>query len=78
MSSIINGKYYPDDAKKQPAEMNSQFKAWNFDTQRRIHARDIIQMYKNGNPNPDFIREYPEESSKVFTESQIRQYGNEY
>lgn len=75
---IINGVYYPGSDKSKPVIMNSQYKAWNQDEQRRTHARDIIQMHRNGKPNPAFIREYSEEAARVFNQEELRRYGNEY
>ncbi len=41
---------------------SSQFKAWSHDRQRAEHQWELLQPYKNGKPNPDFIEAYPEES----------------
>jgi hypothetical protein len=78
MSNITDGVYYPDGEKPQVVQMNSMYKAWNMDEQRRTHAADILQTHKGGAPNGEFIRQYPEEATRMFTPDQIERYGNEY
>lgn len=75
---IINGTYYPDGDKPQTVGMNSQYKIWNIDEQRRVHAVDILQPHVNGKPSGAYIRQYPEEASKMFTADQINEWGNHY
>lgn len=40
----------------------STYKDANHDKQRREHRRDLIQPYKDGKPNPEFIDVYRDES----------------
>lgn len=77
-ASIVNGKYYPDSDKPSVIPMNSMYKAWNQDEQRRVHAADILQPHVGGKPSGDYIREYPVEASKIFTAQQIKEFGNHY
>lgn len=41
--------------------------------QREEKAKDIIQPWENGsNPNPKFIKAYPQESKNYFTKDQLK------
>lgn len=40
--------------------------------ERKKFAREIVQPNKNGKPNPEFVRSYPETSKEYFNEQQIR------
>jgi hypothetical protein len=62
MGQIINGRYYKEDAPKQLSKDSGTYKGWNHAEQRKNHARELIQPYKNGKPNLDFIAAFPEES----------------
>ena len=61
---IIDGKYY----KKEPnlnsmqSLQQSTWKEWDHDRQRSDHAADIVQPYKHGKPNQEFIDLYPQAS----------------
>jgi hypothetical protein len=78
--AIIDGVYYPLGYKgsKPTNKTNSTYKNWRINEEREIHRRDITQAYKNNKPNPEFIRNYPEESKQYFSEEDIKRYGNEY
>lgn len=61
---ILNGIYYSG---TQPAvgtaeSDSSTYKAYGHDRQRENHRRDMIQPYKDGRLNPEFIQEYPKEA----------------
>lgn len=77
MGIIKDGVFYPDG---QPVinETNPNFKNWNHDRQREDHLGDIIQRYKQGKPNGEFIRQYPEEAKEQFTSQEINKFGNNY
>lgn len=65
---IKDGVYYP---RKAPVgEMKTSntpmFKSGDHDRQRKDFAKEIVQPFKDGKPNEDFIQAFPEES---------RQYG---
>ena len=75
MSFIKNGKFYKGSAPKG-VNINSQYKAYRQDQDRLDHAKDIIQPYKGNNPNPEFIREYPDNAKRYFNQQQIEEYGN--
>lgn len=64
---ILNGKYYKGenpDIEKMKHEANSTYKEWDHDRQRRGHRHDLIQPYKDGQVNPEFVEHYPEESKE--------------
>jgi hypothetical protein len=77
MRVVINGKYMEADS-LTPSDSSSQYKAWNMEDQRRLHSKDILQAHKRGKPNPEFIREYPDEAKRFFTQDQINQGLNTY
>jgi hypothetical protein len=43
---------------------NSTYKQHDHKRQRQDYAREIIQPYKNGKPNDDFIQAYPVEAKE--------------
>ncbi len=61
---ILDGIYYTDN--QDPAATiesdSSTYKAYGRDRQRENHRRDMIQPYKDGKLNPEFIQEYPKEA----------------
>lgn len=40
--------------------------------QRKIHGKDLIQPWRGGEPNKEFVKEYPHESKSYFTDKEIR------
>ena len=64
MGYILNGIYYREapDMKKLVNNQQTTYKLHEQNRQRKDHAREIVQPYKNGKPNPDFIQAWPEES----------------
>jgi len=64
MGYIIDGKYYkgtPDMA-KLASRQQSTYKQHEQNRQRHDFAKEILQPWKGGKPNEDFIGAYPEES----------------
>lgn len=63
---ILNGEYHtgepPVEGMKDPRA--STDKQHDHDRQRREHRRDLIQPYKNGLPNREFIEQYPDEAKQ--------------
>lgn len=59
---MLNGRYY----KKQPdlhqlqSLQQSTWKEYDHDRQRIDHAADIVQPFKHGKPNQEFIELNPE------------------
>ena len=76
--AIIDGVYYPKGYKPAKTEVNSTYKNWRQEDERQTYRKDILQAHKNGKPNPEFIRAYPEESKNYFSEEDIKKYGNQY
>ena len=64
-----DGKYYsgrPKMAAMVP-ERTSVWKQSDHDRQRRDHKKDLIRPYlPNGDPNPEFIQQYPDESKYTY------------
>ena len=64
MGYVLNGEYFeghpPADLVTRP--VNSMHKQWEHDRQREEYRIDMVQPYKDGKPNEDFIEHYPEES----------------
>lgn len=62
---LKDGEYHtgkPDLSKMQKTQQ-ATYKAWDHDKQRFDHKADILQpRLSNGQPNPEFIQVYPEES----------------
>lgn len=49
---------------------------YNRDRDREDNLRDLIQPYDyKGNPNKEFIRNYPEQAKDYFTQEQLENYG---
>lgn len=62
---VLNGKYYKTDKvplDKLQSQQQSTWKGWDHDRQRNEHAADIVQPYKGGKPNQEFIDLYPDAS----------------
>jgi len=49
------------EAQKLSEEVSSTYKNWRHDRDREKHRADIVQPYKNGKPNPEFIQIYGRE-----------------
>ena len=63
MSYIKDGKFYKGNLKTQHLE-SSTYKGWSHQSQRDNHRKDMIQPYKEGRPNPEFVSEYREQSKE--------------
>lgn len=49
---------------------------WHRDRDHEENRRDLIQAHdKHGKPNPEFIRNYPEEAAGIFTKEEIEKHG---
>ncbi len=77
MAVIKHGVYYPD-KDPEPPKSSESFKRWHHQDQRQAHLSDIMQRHKQGKPNGEWIRTYPEEAKLAFDEQTIRKYGNSY
>lgn len=64
-----DGKYYTGQPKMANIvpQKTSVWKQSDHDRQRQDHKRDLIRPYlPSGNPNPEFIENYPEESIHTY------------
>ncbi len=77
MGTIRNGKYYSDKA-PEPPKSSPEFKRWSHQDQRNAHSAELLQRHKQGKPNGEWIRTYPEEAKLSFDEQTIRKFGNQY
>jgi hypothetical protein len=67
MGVVINGIYYKnEDMAKQPDVENATYKQWSHADQRKNHARDLVQPWKDGKANPAFIEAFPTEAKEVY------------
>lgn len=57
-----SGKYHPGQAIEVNTDTAVTDKQYQHDRQRENHRADIVQPYKNGKPNEEFILLYPEQS----------------
>jgi len=63
---IINGKYVRGTVDPSQLVDHEQvtWKEADHDRQRREHRVELLQPYKDGKPNSEFIQQYPEEAKK--------------
>lgn len=64
-----DGKFYSGQPKMAEIvpQATSVWKQSDHDRQRAEHKADLIRPYlDNGQPNPDFIEVYPEESQTIY------------
>lgn len=77
--AIIKGKYgqYCRDCRTLANRTQSSgFAQWSRERDREDNSRDLIQPWdRNGVPNRDFIREYPDEAKQMFTEEELKNHG---
>lgn len=70
------GSYCPNCIQKQGRGAHAGHATYLRDRDREDNLRDLIQPWdRNGKPNPEFIREYPEEAKLNFTEEELNNYG---
>lgn len=70
MGYVLNGKYHegtPPDFAAMVPQKTSVWKQSDHDRQRRDNKRDLVQPYlRNGQPNPEFIEAFPQESQETY------------
>jgi len=71
------GHYIRGKDKNMGFDVNSTHKEWRHDLERKQFAKEIIQPYKGGKANRDFIINYPEESKKYFSQDVIERVTRE-
>lgn len=77
-SSIKDGKYLSDRCENclnSYKGFSDYARKFERDNQRRKFAKDIIQKWEGTNPNPDYIKAYPEQSKKLWGDSVVRDHG---
>ncbi len=62
-----DGIYHRGEDKSLGFDVNSTHKEYRHDMERKEFAKEIIQPYKDGKANREFIVNYPEESKKYFS-----------
>jgi hypothetical protein len=72
-----NGKYVRGEDKPLSFDVNPTHKEYRHDMERKQFAKEIIQPYKDGKANSEFIKAYPEESKEYFSESVIEKAGRQ-
>jgi hypothetical protein len=72
-----DGRYVKGEDKSMGFDVNPTHKEWRHDMERKQFAKEIIQPFKNGKANKEFIDNYPEESKKYFTEDVIKKLTRE-
>lgn len=76
-AGIIDGKFgnwCPEHTRTTQRQASPLYATSFRDAERRDNERDMIQPWDaNGNINPEFVREYPEESAEMFTQTEIEQ-----
>lgn len=65
------GHYQKGSDKPLGFDVNPTHKEWRHDMERKQFSKEIIQPYKNGKANREFIVNYPEESKKYFSQDVI-------
>ena len=65
------GEYIEGEDKPLGFDVSSQYKSWSHDNQRKRFGRDVLQPWSKGEPNPEFVSSYPEESKRYFSQDQI-------
>lgn len=76
--AIINsefGEYCMDCIRLDNRQMSVNAVQYGRDRDREDHARDLIQPRdRNGYPSAEFIKEYPEEAKKLFSEEELEKF----
>lgn len=62
---LEHGKYIRG-TKKVVDSANSQYKGGEHERQRQDHQYEMVQPWKNGQVNQEFIEAYPDESKEVY------------
>lgn len=74
--AVLDGKFgnYCSDCRNRLLRLSSaQSAQYRRDREREEHLADIVQPWdRNGNPNPEFARLYPEEAKLNFGEEEYK------
>lgn len=80
-SAIVNGQYYANVCSACRLQLttiqmpSSGHAEWSRRIDAEDHEGDIAQPWKNGKPNPLFVRLYPDKARHLFSEEEMRQHG---
>lgn len=75
IGTVVNGKFV--DAKPEKRTEHSLHKQYQRDYHRDQFAQDIVQPWKGGKPNAEYIQAYGKTHAKdYFTKDQIREAMN--
>lgn len=66
-----DGKYHRGESKSLGWDINTTWKAWDHDQQRKQFAAEIIQPHRNGKPSAQFIRVNPEVAKEYWSQEVI-------
>jgi hypothetical protein len=44
--------------------------------ERKVHFKDTLQPWRDGEPSREYIQQYPEQAKKTFTEKQLKTARN--
>jgi hypothetical protein len=67
------GKYVKGKDRPLTHDVNPLYKEYSHDMGRKEFAKEIIQPHKDGKPNPEFVRNYPDVSKEYWSQEQIDQ-----
>ena len=76
-SAVIADTYYPDlctsclSGLQEPGPSSGQA-SYNRQRDLEDNAAMLVQPYKNGKPNEDFRRTYPDKAERYFSDEQLR------
>lgn len=66
-----DGKYVRGKDVSMGHDVSTQYRQWSHDNQRKRMSADVVQPYKNGKPNREFVEVYRGEvADKYFDRAQ--------
>lgn len=69
-----HGEYVRGAGKSLGHDISSMHKGWRQGIERKEYGKEIIQPFKDGKPNPAFVKAYDDEgiADEYFTPEQIK------
>lgn len=73
-SAVVGGKFYGSTCHecRQSGIRQANDASFQRARGRDDNARDIIQPFIDGKPNPDFAHAYPDQAEDMFTEEELK------
>ena len=71
MSYIEEHGKYREGTKAMPSDVASMNKDYEHSLGRKQFAAEIIQPFSHGQPNPDFVKAWPEVAKDYWSEQEI-------